>query len=119
MALAATPASIAGLPVKRAIVWVGPPLSANVASIGLAPVWSPVPVNPDASVALPRRLWPLLVTAPSTLGPGVGALLLSPLPLAAVLPALIVFSRATLAGPTRMPPPVPSATRRGGLLAPP
>src|SRR5437868_6961367 len=68
---------------------------------------------------MPRRLWPLLVTAPSTLGPGVGAPVVSPAPLAAVLPAMIVFSRVTLAGPTRMPPPAPSATRRGGLFAPP
>ncbi len=59
----------------------------------------------------------MLVMVPSTLGPGVGAPVVSPAPLAAVLPAMIVFSKVTLARPTRMPPPVPSATKRGGLLA--
>src|SRR3989441_12884446 len=67
---------------------------------------------------MPRRLWPLLVTAPSTLGPGVGAPVVSPRPLAAVLPAMIVFSKVTLAGPTRMPPPAPSAAGRAGLETP-
>src|SRR5262245_55085408 len=68
---------------------------------------------------MPRRLWPLLLTAPSTFGPAVNAPGFAPAPLAAVLPATIVFSNVTLAGPTRMPPPVPSAASRGGLLAPP
>ena len=57
--------------------------------------------------------------APSAEGPMGFTRVVSPKPLAAVLPAMIVFSRVTLPGPTRMPPPAPSATSRGGLFAPP
>ena len=46
MQSAAGIASIAGLPRSNAMVWVGPPLLARPASIGLVLFWLPVALNP-------------------------------------------------------------------------
>src|SRR3972149_5707597 len=73
------PASMAGLPARRAWVWVGPPLFARGPSMGSVLLRWPVPEKPQV-LAL-SRLWPLDVTVPLQLAPG------------GPLPATMVFLR--------------------------
>ena len=101
MARALLPASIAGLPGKSAMVWVGPPLLASGPSPGSAtPTWLPLtplvnppePPVPIRLLALAEVTWP----APNT----TMSLAADP----AVLSATIVLSRVAVPRMISMPP---------------
>ena len=84
------PASVAGLPARSAMVWVGPPLAASAASIGSTPIWvPPASVTTTAGSITPRIEWSDVI-APT--GP-------RSIPL---LPARIVPTTLVLPSPTAL-----------------
>ena len=94
-ARALLPALMAGLPASRAMVWVGPPLSARVPRPGLAtPTWLPlVPLARPPEPPVPIRLYALAEdTEPAMSSAG------APLPVPLVFRATMVLSRVTRAG---------------------
>ena len=88
-----SPASMAGLPGSRAMVWVGPPLYASTPRLGATPTMLPsMPLRrPPELAASPIRLW-LPETAPSTSPPEASS-------------ATMVLARVTLPPMLSMPPP--------------
>ena len=95
---------MAGLPVKRAMVWVGPPLSASGPRPGLAtPTWLPlVPLVRPPEPPVPIRLYALAeATVPAM------SLADAVLPVPVVFSATIVLSRVAVPAMTSSPPPVP------------
>ena len=103
-ARALLPLSMAGLPGKRAMVWVGPPLSASGPSPGLAtPTWLPlVPLVKPPEPPVPIRLYALAEeTVPAM------SLADAVLPVPMVFSATIVLSRVAVPAMTSSPPPAP------------
>src|SRR5205085_12677763 len=91
-------ASMAGLPATRAIVCVGPSLSARLASLGATPKRSlGCAFATVQSAVLPIRLWPDEETSPSQSEP-----------VPAAFAATIVAWSSGAVPPAKIPPPSPS-----------
>src|SRR5207237_426895 len=104
------PASSAGLPARKAMVCVGPPLSCSGPSSG-STLSRSVVSKPLPPVVLPTRLWPCERSLPERSGA-----------VAAVLPARMVLSKVSVARlrmppPSTMPPPSSAELPLGGRAA--
>src|SRR5262245_46171415 len=101
-----SPASIAGLPVSSARVWVGQPLSASGPSLGSIGGRAGPTGFPRISSAMPVRLVPSpirLLADTGSMAPMMSDVVIGPVP--DVFPATIVLRRMTVTpGSTRMPP---------------
>ena len=108
-----SPASMAGLPGKRAMVWVGPPFFARLPRPGLAtPTLLPLTPSvrpPDPPVPI-RLNWLVDARVPAT-SSATG----SP-PLMLTLRATIALSRVAVPAGTLSPPPVPLMTALSAMV---